>query len=331
MIICKAPLRISLGGGGTDLPSWYSKYGSYLITAAINKYIYVTISERKIFKDYWISYSRVENHAKLSNIEHTIIREILKNFEFSNGLEIHTISELPGNTGMGSSGSLSVAILHALAEYKKQRIIKDDLAEKASSIEMKINNYTSGKQDQYISTYGGLIELSISKAGKVFSKRINISNKIKKKLCNNLFLIYSKKQRHASQVLTKQSKSLKSDFNKKKLMHTIQNLAYETREILKKGNLDQLGEIFDLHWETKKKFGNYMTTNAIDDLYHKLKLHGSTGGKIIGAGGGGFILSYVPEINQPKFLNFLKKKKIQMIDWSFDNCGSQIVFNDKKT
>ena len=114
-------------------------------------------------------------------------------------------------------------------------------------------------------------------------------------------------------------------------MHTIQNLAYETREILKKGNLDQLGEIFDLHWETKKKFGNYMTTNAIDDLYYKLKLHGSTGGKIIGAGGGGFVLSYVPEINQTKFLNFLKKQKIQMIEWSFDNCGSQIVFNDKKT
>lgn len=331
MIICKAPLRISLGGGGTDLPSWYTEHGCYLITAAINKYIYVTINERKIFKDYWISYSRVENQAKISNIEHTIIREILKNFKFSNGLEIHTISELPGNTGMGSSGSLGVATLHAISEYKKQRISKNKLAEKASSIEMKINNYTSGKQDQYISTYGGLIELNISKNGKVFSKKVDISNKTKKKLNKNLFLIYSKKHRHASQVLAKQSKSLKSDINKKKLMHTIQNLAYETKQILNNGKLDQLGDIFDLHWRTKKNFGNYMSTNEIDDLYYKLKLNGSTGGKIIGAGGGGFILCYVPEINQIKFLNFLKKQKIQMIEWSFDNCGSQIVFNDKKT
>jgi D-glycero-alpha-D-manno-heptose-7-phosphate kinase len=330
MIICRAPLRLPIGGGGTDLPSWYKTNGSYLITAAINKYIYITINNRDIFNDYWISYSKVENENDYRNIKHTIIREVIKNFLLNKkgGIEIHTISDLPGSTGMGSSGSLAVGLIHSLFEFKNKKILKKNLAEKASNLEMKINNFNSGIQDQYAAAYGGLIELNISCSGKTKVNKLPISNKRKKNLNDNLFLIYTGLQRNAVEVLSKQSDDLINSANKKKLMRSIQIIGFETRKIILKDNLDNLGYIFDEHWMLKKQFGSYMATDFIDNFYKKLKFFGSTGGKLIGAGGGGFFLSYVPKENQKKFLNQIKKNNIKFVKWSFDNEGSKIIFNN---
>lgn len=329
MIICRAPLRISIGGGGTDLPGWYETNGAYLITAAINKYIYITINKRDILNDYWISYSKVENENNYRNIKHTIIREAIKNFLLKKkGIEIHTISELPGSTGMGSSGSLSVGLIHALFEYKNKKISKKKLAGKACNLEMKINNFNSGMQDQYASAYGGLIELNISCGGKTKVNKLPITNKKKNFLNENLFLIYTGLKRNAVEVLSKQSDDLINSVNKKKLMRSIQILGFETRKIILKDNLDNLGYIFDEHWNLKKQFGSYMTTDFINDFYKKLRFFGSTGAKLIGAGGGGFFLSYVPKENQKRFLNQIKKNNIKLIEWSFDNQGSKIIFNN---
>ena len=225
MIITRTPLRISLGGGGTDLHSWYSNYGSYLLTAAINRYIYITLNAREFTKDFWISYSNIEKKKNKNQIDHTIINEVLKKYNFNNGLEIHTISEVPSNSGLGSSGSLTVGIIKSINEYKKKRISKYQLAKESSKIEMMLSKKKAGLQDQFIASYGGIIEMKISKNGHTTCKNLNLPPKKINKLKKNIFLIHTKKQRSAGEILKKQSEQLLKDNKKIELMYQIQKIA----------------------------------------------------------------------------------------------------------
>lgn len=327
MIITRTPLRISLGGGGTDLYSWYKDHGSYLITAAINKYIYITLNARNFSKDFWISYRNVEVHKNKKYIEHTLIKEILKNYKFKNGLEIHTISEVPSNSGLGSSGSLTVGVIQSINKYKNKVISKSSLAKKSTKIEMMVSNNNAGLQDQFISAYGGIIEIKTSRSGKVKCQNINLSTNRIRKLKKNIFLIYSKKQRFAQNILKKQSKQIKKEKSKIILMKKIQEIAYKTKDILINKNLDNFGPLLNEHWNIKKEFGSYMSDNNINFMYNNFLKHGATGGKIIGAGGGGFFMLYVPEVNHKIFMKYLKYKKFEALSWDFDFQGSSIIMD----
>ena len=329
MLIVRVPLRISLGGGGTDLFNWYSKHGSFLITATINKFIYITLSRRNLDKDFWLSYSKIENLKNVKSIKHSIIKKILlKNHNLKN-LEIHTISEVPSNSGLGSSGSLSVGLIQALNSMLKKNISPKILSEKSIDIEMNLNKKNAGKQDQYAAAYGGLIKLTINKKGFTKVEKLKISKKKIAIFQNNIFLIYIKNRRYASQILKKQSKVINEKKSAIDVMKKIQLLGIKSCNVLEKGKIDDYGKILDEHWNLKKKVGNFMTNKKIEELYRNLKKNGSSGGKIIGAGGGGFLMSYVPKNNHKKFLNYLNKKKLNVLDWSFYYEGSKVIFNDE--
>ena len=329
MLIVRVPLRISLGGGGTDLFNWYSKHGSFLITATINKFIYITLSRRNLDNDFWLSYSKIENLKDVKSIKHSIIKKILlKNLNLKN-LEIHTISEVPSNSGLGSSGSLSVGLIQALNSMLKKNISPKILSEKSIDIEMNLNKKNAGKQDQYAAAYGGLIKLTINKKGFTKVEKLKISKKKIKIFQNNIFLIYIKNRRYASQILKKQSKVINEKKSAIDVMKKIQLLGIKSCNVLEKGKIDDYGKILDEHWNLKKKVGNFMTNKKIEELYLSLKKNGSSGGKIIGAGGGGFLMSYVPKNNHKKFLNYLKKKKLNVLDWRFHYEGSKVIFNDE--
>ncbi len=329
MLIVRVPLRISLGGGGTDLYNWYSKHGSFLITATINKFIYITLSQRKLEKDFWLSYSKIENLKNLKQIKHSIIKKILFKYRSLNNLEIHTISEVPSNSGLGSSGSLSVGLIQALSLLSKNKISSKLLAEKSIDIEMSQNKKNAGKQDQYAAAYGGLLKLSTNKKGFTKVKKLKVSKKNLKQFQKNIFLIYIKNRRFASEILKKQSKLINQKKTIKNVMKKIQLLGMKSCQVLEKGKIDDYGNILDEHWNLKKKVGNFMTNKRIDKLYSNLKKNGSTGGKIIGAGGGGFLMSYVPKKNHKKFLKYLNKKKLNVLNWKFYFEGSKVIFNDE--
>jgi len=325
MIITRSPLRISLGGGGTDLYSWYKKYGSFFLTAAIDKYIYVTLNERSLKKDFWISYSKIEKVSKKKNIEHSIIKKILNNKNFKNGLELHTISEVPSGSGLGSSGALAVGLIKTISEYQKKKISTKKLADQSVDIEMQLNKKNAGKQDQYISAYGGLKEVTINKNGVTSVKDMKISQKNINILKKNLIIVYSNENRNANTVIAKQSQELKKNRDKQMLMKKIQDIAYETKDLLKSKNISDFGKLLNEHWIVKKKFGEYMSNSILDKQYEQYLENGASGGKIIGAGGGGFFMLYVE--NHKKLDNYLKKKNHKKLLWNFDNIGTKVILN----
>ena len=328
MIISRTPLRISLGGGGTDLYQWYSKYESFFISAAINKYIYVTLNERSLKKDFWISYSKIENFKEKKFIKHSIISEILKKKKFKNGLEIHSISEVPSGSGLGSSGALTVGLIKNIIEYEKNNLTKQQVAEMAVDIEMKLNKKNAGKQDQFISTYGGIKCFKINKKGQTLNKIIKIPNDNLINLKENLFIVYTDEKRDAEKIIKKQSNIINKFKNKNYLMSEIQKIGYETYEVFKSKNMSSFGELLDRHWSIKKKFGDFMTSCKIDDDYENFKQNGASGGKIIGAGGGGFFMLYAKQKN--KLEKFLKDNNYRMLNWDFDYEGSKILLNSFK-
>lgn len=328
MIIARVPLRISLGGGGTDLFHWYKKHKSFLVTSTINKFIYVTVSNRDLTKDFWLSYSKIENLKEKNKIKHSIVKKILHKYLKKKGLEIHTISEVPSNSGLGSSGALSVGLIQSLVCHSKKRISRKNLAEKAVNIEMELNKKAAGKQDQYASAYGGFIKLFINKKGNTLVKKLNISKKKLQEFEKNVFLIYIKNRRFTYQILNKQSKLIKNKTSKINIMKKIQEIGFKSCEVLENGNIDDYGHLLDEHWELKKKIGEFMSNSNVDVLYKELKKNGATGGKIIGAGGGGFLMMYVPKKNNLEFKKYIRKKKLDILSWNFYPKGSKIIFSD---
>lgn len=320
MIIIKAPLRISLGGGGTDLYNWYTKHESFLITATINKFIYVTVNKRDLTKDILLSYSKLENVKKTNDIKHTIIKYILKKHKIENSIEIHTISEVPSNSGLGSSGAVAAALIKSL----NLKMPKNKIAEAACKVEFDLNNKNSGKQDQYASVYGGINAIKIKKNGKTTVKKLNLSKKEILKLQKNIKIIFTKKQRETKNVISKQSKEFQKK-NKEKIMFKIQKIGEKTYQSFLRGDIDNFGTLLDEHWKAKRSFGEFMSSTSIDNLYNNLKNNGATGGKIIGAGGGGFLMMYVPKKNHKKFENYLKRKKYKKLDWKFYDKGIEKV------
>ncbi|MCX6666461.1 MAG: hypothetical protein NT038_10480 [Euryarchaeota archaeon] len=331
MIIARSPVRITLGGGGTDLPSYYSKYGGALIAAAIDKYTFVTAHPR-FSNDILLKYSKIEQVDNVNAINHNIFRETLKFLDVKQGIELSSLADVPGRSGLGTSGSFTVALLNALHTYKREFVPQRQLAEEACKIEMEILKEPIGKQDQYINAFGGITSLTFAKDGTVTVEHLRINEETKDQLEDNIMLFYTGITRHASDILKEQNeKSKKGNTTTIETLHEIKKIGLDTKKALEQGDIDKLGEYLDVHWNIKKQLSHGISNPFIDECYELAKQNGALGGKIMGAGGGGFFMFYHNGNNKDRaaFTKALAKKRLQQMRFRFDFEGSKIILNMK--
>jgi D-glycero-alpha-D-manno-heptose-7-phosphate kinase len=293
MIITRSPLRISLGGGGTDLPSYYQEHGGFLIAAAIDKYVYITL-HKTFVPELILKYSRMERVASAEEVQHPIIREALRLTGIpAAGLEITSMADIPSGTGLGSSGSFTTGLLRAFLALRKVPVQAAELAEQACHIEIDILGEPIGKQDQYIAAYGGLTCFRFQPDGKVEAWPLPASEETLFNLEDNLLLFFTGYSRSASSVLEEQhTRSREHDEEMIANLHFVKELGQESRMALEAGDLGRFADLMNLHWEHKKKRSRKMSNSQIDDWYELARANGALGGKLIGAGGGGFLMFY---------------------------------------
>jgi len=329
MIITRSPLRISLGGGGTDLPSYYNKYKGFIISASINKYVYIGL--HKTFEPgLFLKYSSYERVKKPENIRHPIIKESIKILDkkLFNNLELVSLADIPARTGLGSSGSFTTALLLALHTYQKKNINEKNLAELACSIEIEKLKEPIGKQDQYIASYGGIKKMEINKKGNVKVKNLKINKKNIILLQNRLLLFFTGYLRKSSKILSNQKKrTLKNEKKMIENLHYIKRLGLMSANALEKNNLDDYAHIMNEHWIKKVERDKYMSNSKINKIYDIAISNGDAiGGKLIGAGGGGFFMFYTKKKN--KLIKLLSKYGMKHVDFSIEFQGSQILTSD---
>lgn len=326
MIIVRSPLRITLGGGGTDFPSYYNKFGGYLISAAINKYIYITLHEnfdtRLIVK-----YSKMENVEDSSKIEHPIIRNAFQLLGVDGkGLELCSIADIPSGTGLGSSSSFTTAILKALNVYKKNLVSVKELAEQACHIELNLLKEPIGKQDQYISSFGGITQFTFNQNDTIDVAPLRISEETLNKLSDNLLLFFTGYSRSASSILKEQDvKSKQDDKQMNDNLHFVKEIGYKSKKLLEDGNLIEFAKLMDVHWQHKKKRSNNMSNSNINDWYDLAMKNGAIGGKLIGAGGGGFLMFYSED--KANLRNTMKSIGLKEVKFDFDFEGTKQIMS----
>jgi len=324
MIITRSPLRISLGGGGTDLPSYYQKHEGFLISAAIDKYVYINLHDT--FVDYLIiKYSKMEEVKSIEEIKHPIIRESLKLLGFdARYLEIASLADIPAGTGLGSSGSFTCSLLKALHTHKKNIITPAELAEQACHIELDILGEPIGKQDQYISAYGGINYFTFCKDNRVKAEKLNISHETLYNLEDHLLLFFTGYSRTASGVLREQDdKSKKNDPAMIDNLHFVKELGYKSKTAFERGDLDEFANLMNVHWEHKKQRSNAMSNDRINTWYDIAMKSGALGGKLIGAGGGGFLMFYADD--GKKLRKAMAQEGLREVRFRFDFDGSKVV------
>jgi D-glycero-alpha-D-manno-heptose-7-phosphate kinase len=324
----KAPFRISLGGGGTDLPSYYENYGGYVISAAVNKYLYVNINEPVTSDKIKLYYAKVEAVEDASKIEHDIIRESLKFFGINKPLEIASMADIEAGTGMGSSSSFLVALLAGLNLMQRKVISPALLAEEACYIEINKVGKKIGKQDQYISAFGGVQEMKIDKSGKVIIEPVLLGRDFISELEYRMVLFYTGIKRPAALILDKQSDSLKKkNRGVLKIMHEIKNIGFEIKKALLKEDIDRIGGLFLEHWLLKRDISPDMASEEIESWLDKAYFNGAIGGKLIGAGGGGFILFVCEEGRRKELIRAMELLGLRFVDFRFDFEGVKIMTN----
>jgi D-glycero-alpha-D-manno-heptose-7-phosphate kinase len=324
MIITRSPLRVSLGGGGTDLPSYYSEYGGFLIAAAIDKYVYIT-KHYTFQKEIIIKYSKLERVATVDEIEHPIVREALKLTGMTDPhLELASMADIPGGTGLGSSGSFTTALLKALHASKKNLISPAQLAEQACEIEIGKLGEPIGKQDQYIAAVGGITAFTFHKDGRVDFRPCQISEETLFNLEDNLLLFFTGYSRSASAILKDQNDRSKSnDASMLDNLHFTKELGYKSLTCLENGNLEELAMLMDVHWQRKKARSSGMSNRQINEWYDYAMANGALGGKLIGAGGGGFLMFYAGE--KQKLRRAMREKGLQEVRFRFDFEGTKVI------
>jgi len=327
MIISSTPLRISLGGGGTDLPFYYKKNGGFVLAAAIKKYVYVTVSNHfeKIIK---LNYSKTEICKSVKKVKHPIIRESLNLLNIKDHIEIGSIADLPAKSGLGSSGSFTVGLLNALHTFNGNTVSRRTLAEEACHIEMDLLKEPVGKQDQYIATYGGFSCISINREGKVRINPLKISNETIHDLEHNLSFFYTGVMRSASNVLKDQKNTSKKNRQSLESLTKIKEIGYKIKKCLERDDLDEFGRLMDVHWNEKKKTSNKISNNIFDKYYELAKNSGALGGKIIGAGGGGFFMFYTNNRTEKiRLRKAFRKKGLNEVRMPFEPEGTKIKMN----
>lgn len=324
MIITRSPLRISLGGGGTDLPSYYLEHGGFVISAAIDKYVYITLHQT-FFEDLIIKYSQLERVRKLEDIQHPLIREALRLADQdASYLEITSMSDIPAGTGLGSSGSFLTALLHALHVHTKAVLPKQELAEQACHIELDRLKEPIGKQDQYIAAFGGITCFDFRTDGSVGVTPLKISPETLANLEDNLVLFYTGYTRSASEILRDQdTKSKTGDSAMIQNLHFVKQLGLESKQAFESGDLRKFAEIMQVHWEHKKRRSNSMSNGMIDEWYELARKNGALGGKLIGAGGGGFLMFYTED--KTKLRHAMREAGVREVRVRFDFQGTTLV------
>lgn len=328
MIVVRAPLRLPLGGGGTDLPFYSSKYKGLMFSAAINKYIYIIVEKRDFYDDFFIRYSQTEVAKNIRDIQHTRIKAALEYLKINEPIEITSIADVPAGTGLGSSSTFLVALLKALHIYKKEDVSAKILAEEAANIEMNILKEPIGKQDQYMASFGGILNLEIEKNGEVMISPLNISYSTLEDLENNLLLFNTGVVHSTTDIIADQKKNAESDEEKMKQMHIIKDIGIEMKKSLEAGDTLRFGKWLNVHWETKKRFSKKMSSSKIDDYYELGLKNGAVGGKLVGAGGGGFLLFYC-ENKKKQLREAMLKAGLKELPFRFDREGCKLLYEGK--
>jgi D-glycero-alpha-D-manno-heptose-7-phosphate kinase len=326
MIISRAPVRLSMGGGGTDLPSYYEKFGGFLLAASINKYVYICINKR-FNTSIRLSYSKTETVDRVSDIEHNIFREALKFTGIEKQIEITSIADVPSQCGLGTSSSFTIALLNGLFTYRKKYLCLEELAENACHLEITLLKEPIGKQDQYAAAFGGFNAYTFNRDGSVQVEALDISTENLLELQGNLILFYLKKERPARTVLQVQNrKSQEGDRDTLDRLHKIKEIGIHTRKILESGRIHEFGEILHEHWLTKKGLSEKISDAFIDEAYEYARKNGALGGKVVGAGGGGFLLFYCPS-EKSRLVEAMKKMNLTPMWCAFEQQGTMIIHN----
>ena len=327
MIITRSPLRVSLGGGGTDLPSYYRAHGGLLVAAAIDKYVYITLHQTFV-QELIIKYSKLERVTTIDQVEHPIVREALRLVGIENPhLELTSMADIPAGTGLGSSGSFTTALLKALHAHKKNIIHPAELAEQACEIEISRLGEPIGKQDQYIAAIGGITAFTFHPDGRVEYRPLRLSEETLFNLEDNLLLFFTGYSRSASSILKDQNdRSKQNDQAMLDNLHFTKEQGGRSLQALESGNLEKFARLMDAHWQRKKARSTGMSNPQINEWYDYAIAHGALGGKLIGAGGGGFLMFYAGD--KAKLRHAMREKGLQEVRFRFDFEGTKVVTQD---
>jgi D-glycero-alpha-D-manno-heptose-7-phosphate kinase len=326
MIIVRSPLRVTLGGGGTDLPSYYEKFGGFLIAAAIDKYVYITLHDN-FTPDLIVKYSRLERVPDAAKVGHPIIREAFAMLGMDGcGLELASMADIPAGTGLGSSGSFTTALLKALHAHKKNLVHPAELAAQACDIELNRLHEPIGKQDQYIAAYGGITCFEFFPDGTVKAWPLKISDQTRDNLEDNLLLFFTGYSRSASAILKEQDqKSKQSDTGMIENLHFVKDLGRQSQKALETGNLREFARLMDVQWQRKKQRSSGMSNPKINEWYDLATANGALGGKLIGAGGGGFLMFYSED--KAKLRHAMQQAGLKEVRFRFDFEGTKLVIS----
>ncbi len=329
MILTRTPLRICLGGGGTDIKDYYEKFGGFVVSAAINQYIYITI-HKHFEKNIRLCYSKQEIVSSSDEVRHPVVHEAMKLFGIEEGgFEIISFADIPSETGVGTSSSFTVGLITALAAYKNIKMTKYEVAEMACRIERDLLNEAGGKQDQYIAAFGGITCLIYDKNGNVRVSPVQVSNESVETLERNIMMFYTGIKRNSPKVQRALIRGVKKETQTLESLHEIKRLGVETEEILRSGEIDRYAELLKVHWENKKKLSDKITNGVINRLYESAISNGALGGKIIGAGGGGYLLLYCPsEEGRKKIQQAMKQEGLEELKYRFDFTGATVLVNE---
>jgi len=326
MIIARSPLRITLGGGGTDLPSYYRGHEGFLIAAAIDKYVYVTVT-RPFTPGIYLKYSALERVAEVEQVRHPVIREALALQQLRTPqIEITTLADIPAGTGLGSSGSFTTALLKALHAHRRKLIHPQELAELACHVEIERLGEPVGKQDQYIASYGGLTCFTFHKNDGVTAEPLRVSMETMFDLEDNLLLFFTGFSRSAGAILNDQQvRSQARDEEMLRNLHYVKELGLRSRAALESGNATRFGELLHEHWEHKKRRSQRMSNEQIDSWYELARKSGAVGGKLVGAGGGGFLMFYASDRNRLR--SAMAQAGLEEVRFRFDFEGTKVVMS----
>jgi D-glycero-alpha-D-manno-heptose-7-phosphate kinase len=325
MIITQTPLRISIAGGGTDLPGYYREHGGYVVSTAIDKYLYVIVKARYDDKIY-VDYSRKEIVDSVDEIQHELVREAARAAGMTNGFEVAMMADIPSEgSGLGSSSSLTVGLLNAFHQYRGEQVGPERLAQEACRIEIDILGKPIGRQDQYIAAYGGLCTFQFNPDDSVTMERIDIPPGGKRRLGSNILLFFTNIVRQANAILSEQSERIVDTVG---FHHEIKALAHEVRDAIYAGNYDAIGDVLHRNWMLKKQLANGVSNPQIDGMYDAAMGGGAVGGKIAGAGGGGFLMVYCRRPDQDNLRDALSAYR--EMPFLLEPHGSKVVFNQER-
>ena len=328
MILARAPMRITLGGGGTDLPSYYSKYGGFILSAAIDKYLYIYVNRPAADGLIRVKYSRYEEVNHPDQVQHDLVRPALNLLGIKDNVEIVSMADVPAGTGLGSSSTYLVALLTALYELKRERVPTQALAEFAFKIEKEMAGHPVGKQDHYLAAFGGITCLDIEPDGRVQVSPLNISLTTAEDLHNRVLLFFTAISRSANNILQAQKQDTeKNDKTVTDSLHKTKEMGFRVKEALLKGDLETFGHILHEHWENKKRRSGAISNPNIDRWYDAARKAGALGGKVIGAGGGGFLMLYCPTRKKGAVRKAMASGGLKEMPFNFDFQGAKVLVN----